>query len=59
MCCLFTTLVPAANFWSVTLYDASNASRLDNDQPFPSIDSLDDLKYNNDSFTYSANVRQN
>jgi len=40
--------VPAANFWSVTLYDASNASGLDNDQPFPSIGSLDDLQYNDD-----------
>jgi hypothetical protein len=40
--------VPAANFWSVTLYDASNASGLDNGQPFPSIGSLDDLKYNPD-----------
>jgi hypothetical protein len=40
--------VPAANFWSVTLYDASNASGLDNDQPFPSIGSLDDLQYNAD-----------
>jgi hypothetical protein len=40
--------VPAANFWSVTLYDASNASGLDNGQPYPSIGSLDDLKYNED-----------
>jgi hypothetical protein len=41
--------VPAANFWSVTLYDASNASGLDNGQPFPSIGSLDDLEYNDDN----------
>ena len=40
--------VPAANFWSVTLYDASNASGLDNGQPYPSIGSLDDLEYNSD-----------
>jgi hypothetical protein len=40
--------VPAANFWSVTLYDAENASGLDNGQPFPSIGSLDDLHYNDD-----------
>ena len=40
--------VPAANFWSVTLYDAANASGLDNGQPFPSIGSLDDLAYNDD-----------
>jgi hypothetical protein len=40
--------VPAANFWSGTLYDAANASGLDNGQPFPSIGSLDDLAYNDD-----------
>lgn len=40
--------VPAANFWSVTLYDATNASGLDNGQPFPSLGSLDDLHYNKD-----------
>ena len=40
--------VPAANFWSITLYDASNASGLQNGQPFPSIGSLDELKYNED-----------
>ena len=40
--------IPAANFWSVTLYDASNSSGLDNGQPYPSIGSLDDLKYNED-----------
>lgn len=33
--------VPAANFWSVTLYDAENSSGLDNGQPFPSIGSRD------------------
>ena len=41
--------IPAANFWSVTLYDAQNASGLDNGQPYPSIGSLDDLDYNEDS----------
>jgi len=40
--------VPAANFWSVTLYDGKNASGLKNGQPFPSIGSLDKLKYNED-----------
>jgi hypothetical protein len=40
--------VPAANFWSVTLYDGMNASGLKNGQPFPSIGSLDKLKYNDD-----------
>jgi hypothetical protein len=40
--------VPAANFWSVTLYDASNASGLDNGQPYPSIGSLSPIEYNED-----------
>lgn len=40
--------IPAANFWSITLYDAANSSGLDNGQPFPSIGSLNDLKYNED-----------
>jgi len=40
--------VPAANFWSVTLYDGYNASGLKNGQQFPSIGSLDDLTYNED-----------
>jgi len=40
--------VPAANFWSITLYDAENASGLKNGQPFPSLGSLDDLTYNDD-----------
>ncbi|MET3838709.1 hypothetical protein ABIE49_000787 [Bradyrhizobium sp. OAE829] len=29
--------IPAANFWSVTLYEAENASGLANGQPFPSL----------------------
>ena len=33
--------VPAANFWSVTLYEAENSSGLDNGQPFPSLGSRD------------------
>lgn len=40
--------VPAANFWSLTLYDAANASGLKNGQRFPSIGSLDNLSYNSD-----------
>jgi hypothetical protein len=40
--------VPAKNFWSVTMYDAGNASGLQNGQPFPSIGSLDKLQYNPD-----------
>lgn len=33
--------IPAANFWSVTLYDAENGSGLANGQPFPSLGSRD------------------
>ena len=33
--------IPAKIFWSVTLYDAVNASGLDNGQPFPSLNSMD------------------
>jgi hypothetical protein len=33
--------IPAANFWSVTLYEADNGSGLANGQPFPSLGSRD------------------
>ncbi len=33
--------IPAKLFWSVTLYNADNASGLDNGQPFPSINKMD------------------
>ena len=33
--------IPAANFWSLTLYEAENASGLANGQPFPSLGSRD------------------
>ena len=33
--------IPAANFWSVPLYEAENASGLANGQPFPSKGSRD------------------
>jgi hypothetical protein len=33
--------IPAANFWSVTLYEARNGSGLANGQPFPSLGSRD------------------
>ncbi|MCB1674929.1 MAG: DUF1254 domain-containing protein, partial [Halioglobus sp.] len=32
--------IPAELFWSVTLYEAENASGLDNGQPFPSLGKL-------------------
>jgi hypothetical protein len=40
--------VPAANFWSLTLYDALTASGLDNGQPFPSLGSRDQPAENAD-----------
>ena len=40
--------IPAANFWSITLYNAKNASGVKNGQPYPSLSSLDKLKYNLD-----------
>jgi hypothetical protein len=43
--------VPAANFWSVTLYEAENASELANGQPFPSRGSRDNLTQNSDGST--------
>jgi hypothetical protein len=33
--------VPAANFWSVTVYDPITASGLENGQPLPSLNSMD------------------
>jgi hypothetical protein len=43
--------IPAANFWSVTLYDAENASGLANGQPFPSLGSRDKPEQNSDGST--------
>lgn len=43
--------IPAANFWSVTLYEAENASGLDNGQPFPSLGSRDKPAQNADGST--------
>jgi len=40
--------VPAANYWSMVLYDADTRSLLDNGQPFPSIASNSNLKLNGD-----------
>ena len=40
--------VPAGNFWRVPLYDAENASSMQNDQLFPPVGSLDDLQINDD-----------
>ena len=37
----FPPNVPAANFWSLTLYEAENASGYANGQPFPSLGSRD------------------
>jgi hypothetical protein len=43
--------VPAVIFWSLTLYDASNASGLDNGQPFPSFGSRDNPEQEPDGST--------
>lgn len=43
--------IPAANFWSVTLYEAENASGLANGQPFPSLGSRDKPAQNTDGST--------
>jgi len=43
--------IPAANFWSLTLYEAENASGLANGQPFPSLGSRDKPAQNPDGST--------
>jgi hypothetical protein len=43
--------IPAANFWSVSLYEAENASGLANGQPFPSLGSRDRPAQNADGST--------
>jgi hypothetical protein len=43
--------IPAAIFWSLTLYDAANASGLANGQPFPSLGSRDEPAQNADGST--------
>ena len=43
--------IPAANFWSVTLYEAENASGLANGRPFPSLGSRDNPVQNTDGST--------
>ena len=39
---------PAVLFWSVAIYAAFDAAGLDNGQKFPSLNSLDDIAYNQD-----------
>jgi hypothetical protein len=43
--------IPAAIFWSLTLYDAANSSGLDNGQPFPSLGSRDKPEQEQDGST--------
>ena len=43
--------IPAANFWSLTLYEAENASGYANGQPFPSLGSRDKPEQNADGTT--------
>jgi hypothetical protein len=43
--------IPAANFWSVTVYDPVTGSGLDNGQPFPSLNMMDKPIQNSDGST--------
>ena len=43
--------IPAANFWSLTLYEAENGSGLANGRPFPSLGSRDHPAQNADGST--------
>jgi hypothetical protein len=43
--------IPAANFWSMTVYDAETGSGLANGQPFPSLGSRDKPVQNADGST--------
>lgn len=43
--------IPAGNFWSVTLYEAENASGLANGRPFPSLGLRDKPAQNADGST--------
>jgi hypothetical protein len=43
--------IPAALFWSVTVYDPVTGSGLDNGQPFPSINTMDKPAANSDGST--------
>jgi hypothetical protein len=43
--------IPAGNFWSLTLYEAENASGLANGQPFPSLGLRDKPVQNTDGST--------
>jgi hypothetical protein len=43
--------IPAAIFWSVTVYDSLTASGLDNGQPFPSLNKMDKPAGNPDGST--------
>ncbi|MBT8338537.1 MAG: DUF1254 domain-containing protein [Desulfatitalea sp.] len=43
--------ITAANFWSLTLYEAENGSGLANGQPFPSLGSRDKPAQNDDGST--------
>jgi hypothetical protein len=43
--------IPAAIFWSLTLYDAANGSGLDNGQPFPSLGSRNKPEQEQDGST--------
>lgn len=44
---------PARLFWSVAIYSAFDAARLDNGQRFPSINSLDDIEVDDGSVEFT------
>jgi hypothetical protein len=50
--------IPAANFWSVTLYEAENASGLANGRPFPSLGSRHKPVQNTDGSTIFISDRK-
>ena len=50
--------IPAGNFWSLTLYEAENASGLANSEPFPSLGSRDKPVQNADRSRTSISGRK-
>lgn len=47
----FPPNIPAANYWSIVLYDADTRVLMDNGQPFPSVASNQKVTYNKDGST--------
>ena len=49
--------IPAANFWSATVYEALTASGLDNGQPLPSLNSMVAVRRYGERFSHVRSVR--